>query len=139
MKNLILLILMVTFLPSLQFPQGVSGELGEDWRTKAELTDFRETPSYDETVSYGRRLAAASELIEIRMIGRSSEGRDIPLLIAAKKGNFDPRSAKVNKKAVILVQAAIHAGESDGKDAGLALLRDIAVTGALRDLLDQYS
>jgi hypothetical protein len=36
---------------------------------------------------------------------------------------------------VILIQACIHAGEPDGKDAGLALLRDIAITKTRADLL----
>ena len=32
----------------------------EDWRTRAETTDYRETSRYDETMVYCRRLAAAS-------------------------------------------------------------------------------
>ena len=36
----------------------------------------------------------------------------------------------------MLIQACIHPGESDGKDAGLALLRDIAVTKTQQELLD---
>ncbi|MEZ5344069.1 MAG: M14 family metallopeptidase [Pyrinomonadaceae bacterium] len=39
-------------------------------------------------------------------------------------------------RAVVLIQAAIHSGESDGKDAGLALLRDIAITKKRIDLLE---
>ena len=35
-----------------------------------------------------------------------------------------------------MVQAGIHAGEIEGKDAGLMLLRDLAVTGGLPHLLD---
>ena len=36
---------------------------------------------------------------------------------------------------MVLIQACIHAGEPDGKDAGFALLRDIAITKTLPDLL----
>jgi len=32
-----------------------------EWQTHAEKTDYRETPRYDETVAYARRLAAASD------------------------------------------------------------------------------
>lgn len=38
-------------------------------------------------------------------------------------------------KPVVMIQAGIHAGEIDGKDAGLMLLRDIAFRGR-DDLLD---
>jgi hypothetical protein len=38
---------------------------------------------------------------------------------------------------VLLVQAGIHAGEIEGKDAGLALLRDLTVGGRYPHLLDE--
>src|SRR5256714_9604970 len=68
--------------------------------------------------------------------GRSGEGRDLPLLVAASGGTFTPDAARRAGKAVVLIQACIHAGESDGKDAGLALLRDIAITKTRLSLLD---
>lgn len=106
-----------------------------DWQTHTEKTDYRETPRYDETIAYSKRLAAASPLIRYSSFGQSGEGRDLPLLIAAK-GTFTPDSARKAGRAVVLIQACIHAGESDGKDAGLALLRDIAITKAQLNLLD---
>src|SRR5205814_1267354 len=65
----------------------------------------------------------------------SGEGRDLPLLIAASGGAFTPALARAQGKAVVLIQAGIHAGEIDGKDAGLALFRDIAITKTRVDLL----
>ena len=46
-----------------------------------------------------------------------------------------PPSPVRARKPVLLVQAGIHSGEIDGKDAGLMLLRDIALRGK-DDLLD---
>jgi hypothetical protein len=40
---------------------------------------------------------------------------------------------------VVLVQAGIHSGEIEGKDAGLMLLRDIAVTKKFPELLDHVT
>ena len=99
-----------------------------DWRTHAEKTDYQETPRYFETISYAKRLAAASPLIEFQSFGCSGEGRDLPLLIATEGATFSPESARQAGKAVVLIQACIHAGEPDGKEAGLALLRDITIT-----------
>ncbi|HEY0378702.1 MAG TPA: M14 family metallopeptidase [Pyrinomonadaceae bacterium] len=107
-----------------------------EWQTRAEKTDYRETPRYDETVAFARRLDDASPLIRYTTFGRSGEGRDLPLLVAATGNDFTPQAARHAGKAVVMIQACIHSGESDGKDAGLALLRDIAVTKTRPGLLD---
>ncbi|HWT01795.1 MAG TPA: M14 family metallopeptidase [Pyrinomonadaceae bacterium] len=108
-----------------------------EWQTRAEKTDYRETPRYDETIAFARKLDDASPLIRYTTFGRSGEGRELPLLVAAAGNDFTPQAARRAGKAVILIQACIHAGESDGKDAGLALLRDIAVTKTRAGLLDR--
>jgi len=107
------------------------------WQTHAEKTDYRETPTLGETLSFARRLAAASPWVRVTTFGRSGQGRPLPLVVAAKGGTLTPAAARRAGKPVVLVQACIHAGETDGKDAGLALLRDIAVTKTRAALLDR--
>ena len=102
-------------------------EKSDPWITPAERSDFATTPRYDETRAWLERLAAASPLITVERFGRTGEGRDL-LMVRASKGGAG--------KPVVLVQAGIHAGEIDGKDAGLMLLRDIAQRGK-DGLLDQ--
>lgn len=108
-----------------------------EWQTHAEKTDYRETPRYDETIAFARKLDDASPLIRYTTFGRSGEGRDLPLLIAATGNDFTPQAARRAGKAIVLIQACIHAGESDGKDAGFALLRDIVITKTRAGLLDR--
>jgi hypothetical protein len=43
---------------------------------------------------------------------------------------------RASGKPILLAQAGIHAGEIDGKDAGLMLLRDMTVRGTRHDLLE---
>lgn len=105
------------------------------WQTHAEKTNYRETPNYAETIAYAKRLAAASPLLGFTSFGESGEGRDLPLLIATEGETVTPEGARKAGKAVVLIQACIHAGEPDGKDAGLALLRDIAITKTQPGLL----
>lgn len=116
-----------------------NGAVPADWLTHAEKTDYRETPRYAETIEYAKRLDQASSLLKFQSFGHSGEGRELPLLIATEGGTFTPEAARHAGKAVILIQACIHAGEPDGKDAGLALLRDIAITktqpGLLKNLV----
>ena len=116
--------------------QSVSTLVQGDWLTFSEKTDYRETPRYNETIAFARKLDAASPLIRFTSFGQSGEGRELPLLIAAKGGTFTPSSAHHAGKAIVLIQACIHAGESDGKDAGLALFRDIGITKTREALLD---
>jgi murein tripeptide amidase MpaA len=100
----------------------------DPWITPAEASNFERTPSYADTRAWLDRLVAASPLLSIDTFGRSPEGRDLYAVRAAKPG--------ARPKPVVLVQAGIHAGEIDGKDAGLMLLRDIALRGKDR-LLDK--
>lgn len=107
-----------------------------EWQTTAEKTNYAKTSTYNEAVAYSKKLAAASSgLVVYKPFGKSGEGRDLPLLIAAEGKTFTPEAARKAGKAVVLIQAGIHAGEIDGKDAGLALLRDIAITKTQRGLL----
>ena len=117
--------------------QSVASPTPAEWQTHAEKTDYRETPRYDETIEYCEKLDAASPLIRFTTFGRSGEGRPLPLVIAATGGTFTPEAARRAGKAIVLVQACIHPGEPDGKDAGLALLRDIAITKSRTGLLDK--
>jgi hypothetical protein len=55
----------------------------------------------------------------------------------SRDGVFDPEKIHASGRAVVLIQNAIHAGEMDGKDSCLALLRDILVTREKAALLDR--
>lgn len=92
-----------------------------------EKSEYLSTPRYAETIDFCKKLDKASPLLHYTTFGKSPEGRDLPLLIVDKNGNFTPEAVRKSGNAVLLIQACIHAGESDGKDAGLMLLRDMAV------------
>jgi murein tripeptide amidase MpaA len=97
-----------------------------DWRTPAEIASYRTTPDYAETVAYLERIAAAyPQVVRIENFGKTGEGRDLKIVIVSRDGVFDPAAIHASGRAILLVQNSIHAGEMDGKDACLALLRDI--------------
>ncbi|MGN6741083.1 M14 family metallopeptidase [Dyella sp.] len=108
-----------------------------DWTTPAEAAHFRTTPSYADTLAYLQRLqGAAPDKLKLVNFGTTPEGRPMMAVIASTDGTFDPAAARAAHKPVVLLQAGIHPGEIEGKDAGLLLLRDIAVTGKWPHLLD---
>jgi hypothetical protein len=108
-----------------------------NWITPAEASRFRTTPSYANTLTYLQRLQqAAPGVIHLQTFGTTPEGRPMVAVIASGNGSFDPAAARKAGKPVVLVQAGIHPGEIEGKDAGLILLRDIAITHNYPHLLD---
>jgi len=109
----------------------------DPWVTPSEKTGLKDTPSYDETVAYLRKLVDAAPELEMVSLGKSPEGRDIWLVIASKEKNFTPEKLRRSGKPALFAQGGIHSGEIDGKDAGLMLLRDMTVRGTKRELLDR--
>ena len=108
-----------------------------DWTTPAEASQFRTTPSYADTLAYLQRLQqAAPGMIRVETFGMTPQGRPMTVVIASADGSFTPEAARAAHKPVVLVQAGIHPGEIEGKDAGLMLLRDIAVTKKYPHVLD---
>ena len=107
-----------------------------DWLTEYERSNCLRTPRYAETVAYCQRLAAACPWVRYTTFGTSPEGRGLPLVILSKEKAFDPGEALKTHKAIVLIQSGIHAGEIDGKDASLMLMRDIAITKERAALLD---
>ncbi|MES1158816.1 MAG: M14 family metallopeptidase [Terricaulis silvestris] len=102
------------------------------WITPAEQNGFTETPNYEATRAWLERLAAATPLIHVETFGVSPQGRDLLVVTASETGALDP------SEPTLLVQAGIHSGEIDGKDAGMMMLRDMAF-GRLRPLLHRVN
>ena len=106
------------------------------WRTRAERTGFKATATYDETMRYLRQLEGGSDWVHVVSFGKSGQGRDLPMVIVSRDRAFTPQAARATGKVVVLIQNGIHAGEIEGKDASLALIRDLAVLHRQSRLLD---
>jgi hypothetical protein len=131
-----ILLVLVCLAPALA-PAQASHQM-EDWATPAEKSSYRTTPRYDETMACLKRMAAANpKQLKLEVFGKTPEGRDLWIAIASKDGNFDPASLHKQNRPIVLVQNAIHAGEMDGKDSSLALLRDMVITKTRAQLLDR--
>jgi murein tripeptide amidase MpaA len=111
----------------------------DEWATFYELSGNKETPRYRETMDYCKRLEMNSKWVHLASFGKSAEGRELPLLIIDNQGLTDPKSMHASGKLVLLIQACIHPGECEGKDAGLMLIRDIVIHKKFPGLLDHVS
>ena len=108
--------------PPVQVPILAPGSL----RTRAERTNYIETSHYADVLSFLDSLRAAKAPLAFGSIGRTSEGREIPYIIASRPLVSTPAEAKRLHRPIVYVQGNIHAGEVEGKDALLALVRDLA-------------
>ena len=126
-------------LPPVQKWSGKSESLvvsaNDPWITPAERTGLSITPGYDETMAWLRKLVAAAPELKMVSIGRSLQGRDFWMVIASADQAFTAEALNATDKPLLLAHSGIHAGEIDGKDAGLMLLRDMTVAGKRKELL----
>ncbi len=108
------------------------------WITPSEQKGLTATPDYDETNAWLKKITDASPILSMISVGKSEQNRDIMMVIASTDDNLSPETLKSSKKPLLLAHAGIHAGEIDGKDAGMMLLRDIAFNGK-GELLDKVN
>ncbi len=95
--------------------------------TAPEASDYRRTSTHAEVLDFLRAVRQAGDSrIVLTELGRSGEGRELPLVIVADPTVRTPEQARASGKPVVLVTANIHAGEVEGKEALLALLREVA-------------
>ena len=95
------------------------------WLTRPERTDYAETSRYDEVIAYMKQMAAANPNIHLTTYGYTHEGRPLPLAVIGAPGASAAQVLATNKTRVY-IQGNIHAGEVEGKEALLWLLRSIA-------------
>jgi len=108
------------------------------WQTPSEKLNLISSPNYKETFKYLDKLVASDQRLNKISIGKSPQGRDIWMVIASSDGISTSTELRNNGKPTLLVQAGIHSGEIDGKDAGLMLLRDI-IYGGKEKLLEKVN
>lgn len=111
----------------------------DKWITFYEESEFLETPRYNATIDYCKRLDMASKMINYETFGVSPQGRDLPLVILDKDGLTSPEEIRSTGRIILMVECCIHPGESEGKDAMMMLLRDFAIYGEEEQLLDDVS
>jgi len=94
-------------------------------RTRAERSGFTETSSYADVVAFIDSLRTTSRNVHVGTLGRSSQGREIPMMVVSRPLVRTAAEAKRTNRPIVYVQGNIHGGEVEGKEALLSLLRDL--------------
>ncbi len=114
---------------------GVEGQ-SADMRTRAEITNYEETSTYADVTRVIDGLVSTSPLVHTESFGKSEEGRDLPLIVIPDPKVTTPAMARKLGRPLVFVQANIHAGEVEGKEAMLMLARRL-VSGDLKPMTRQ--
>src|SRR5438445_744515 len=104
-------------------------------QTTAERTNYAATSTNADVGAFLDSLGLAGAPVAVSEMGSSALGKPIYFVIASDPTVTSPGAAAESGKLVVYLQANIHGGEVEGKEAVLALLRELA--GPRRDLLQR--
>src|SRR3954462_3358460 len=97
-------------------------------KTTPEATDYKATSSYDEVVKFMKAVDEASPIIFYTTYGTTFEKREMPMaVVGTGLKDASPAAVKASRKLRVHIQANVHAGEVEGKESCLVLLREFAL------------
>lgn len=103
--------------------------------SRAEKSVYTETTLSSEVVQFCQTIGKMSSFAYAESFGKTNEGKDLMMVILANPRVTSPSEAKASGKPVIYIQGNIHAGEIEGKEASIQLIREICF-GPKTALLD---
>lgn len=96
-----------------------------DWPlTRAERTQYKETSHYSDVIRFVQTLQERGAPVTLSYTGTSTKGSPMPLVICSRPLVHTAAEARRTGKPIIYIQANIHAGEVEGKEAAQMILRD---------------
>jgi dipeptidyl aminopeptidase/acylaminoacyl peptidase len=107
------------------FALAAPARAAEPLQTVAEKSDYKATSKNADVLAFCEAVAKRSPNAKLSYFGTSHTGQKLPLLVIADSPIATPEEAKASGKLVALAFANIHAGEVDGKEALLALAREL--------------
>lgn len=96
-----------------------------DLLTTAESSDYTKTSTHQDVLNFVTKLDQSSPYLRIETIGKTTEGKPIPMLIMANPMIDSPENLNNDDRLVLYIQANIHSGEVEGKEAAQALTREL--------------
>jgi hypothetical protein len=94
--------------------------------TRAERSGYSETSLHADVIAFIDELNDLGDpRLHVGEFGSTPVGRSLPLLVLSAAGHFTPEAARQSGLPIVLVVCGIHAGEVEGKEAALMLVRDI--------------
>jgi len=129
MKKLIIISILLIII---QFPSSAQ----KDLQTTAEKSNYESTSTYAEVIQFIKSLENSSDNLRIEQMAKSTEGRNIPLMIIGDPLPSSFQDLKEDERIVVYLQANIHAGEVEGKEATQMLARELLQGNLPKEILE---
>lgn len=98
----------------------------KDFTTVFETSGGTQTPTYQEVIAFYKELDQAYRSIKTYEVGMTDAGQPLTLVTFNPNRSFDSEFSDETDVRRILINNGIHPGESDGIDATMLLMRDLA-------------
>ncbi|MEP6689526.1 MAG: M14 family metallopeptidase [Gemmatimonadaceae bacterium] len=95
-------------------------------QTRPERTNYLETSRYTDVRAFIDSLKVRKSPLWDTSFATSTEGRAIPFVVLSRPVATTPEFARRLGRPIVYVQANIHAGEVEGKEAMLEMMRDVS-------------
>ena len=103
----------------------VAGNAQTPLLTYFEKTQGKESPTYEEIITWWKKADQSSPLLNLQTKGPTDAGFPLHLALLSNKGFTSIYSAKNAGATIILVNNGIHPGEPDGIDASMLLAKKV--------------
>jgi hypothetical protein len=93
--------------------------------TRPERTNYEETSRYQDVMDFISALRLDGTTLKMSWLGYTTQGKRLPMLFYGDIPDTKPETIRKSGKVVVYIQGNIHAGEVEGKEAMLELLREL--------------
>lgn len=97
-----------------------------DFTTVFETSNGTETATYEQVIEYYTQLADQYHSVAIYKMDRTDSGKRLHLVTFNPNRSFEYEFSDEKDQNILLINNGIHPGESDGVDASMMLIRDLA-------------
>jgi hypothetical protein len=97
-----------------------------DFTSPFEKSQGAESATYTEVIEFYTQLSENYKSIAMYTMGNTDSGKPLHLITFNPNRSFESEFSGDDKKNILLINNGIHPGESDGIDASMLFLRDLA-------------
>ncbi len=94
-------------------------------QTRPERSNYEETSRYQDVLDFINALKMDGKIMKQATLGYSTQGKRLPMIVYGDVVDTKPETIRKSGKLVVYIQGNIHAGEVEGKEAMLELLREL--------------
>jgi len=97
-----------------------------NFTTQFEKSKGTKTATYQEVITFYKQLSDTYNSVTMYQMGETDSGKPLHLITYNANRSFETEFSDDKKQNILLINNGIHPGESDGIDATMMLIRDLA-------------